>query len=306
MINSDTTGCSPAVGRLLWEQEVGSSILPTPTTLSVPDVACLNRLLPFLTNTKQVIPMPPLLRDKVALVTGAGRGIGRAISITLAGEGARIALTGRNISRLEQVKGEIARTQGQADAWPMDVSQESSVEGTVAKVIDRWGQIDILVNNAAIIHPEMPVWNTPISEWDEEMNINLRGTFLCCHFVLPHMVKQGSGVVINIGSSSGTIAEDSFGAYGATKWGVIGYTISLAKSVRQYGVKVNGLNPGWVETDMTAGTHIPSDAGPEWTQPEDIARASLFLATHAPADMTGQFINLFGANDHSGHAPGSI
>ena len=250
--------------------------------------------------------MPHLLQGKVALVTGAGRGIGRAISIILAGEGARIALTGRNISRLEQVKGEITQTQGEAKAWQMDVSRETLVEDTVAKIIDHWGQIDILVNNAAIIHPEMPVWNTPISEWDEEMSINLRGTFLCCHFVLPHMVKREEGVVINIGSSSGTIAEDLYGAYGATKWGVIGYTISLAKSVRQHGVRVNGLNPGWVETDMTASTDIPSDAGPEWTQPEDIARASLFLAAHAPADMTGQFINLFGANDHSGHAPGSI
>ena len=120
------------------------------------------------------------------------------------------------------------------------------------------------------------------------------------------MINQGDGAIINIGSSSGTIAEELYGAYGATKWGVIGYTKSLAKSVRQYGVKVNGLNPGWVETDMTAGTDIPSDAGPEWTQPEDIARASLFLVAHAPADMTGQFINLFGANDHSGHAPDSI
>ncbi|MEE3249199.1 MAG: SDR family oxidoreductase [Chloroflexota bacterium] len=250
--------------------------------------------------------MSELLRGKVALVTGAGRGIGRAIATALASEGARLALTGRNISRLEQVKGEIKRAQGQADAWQMDVSQESSVKNVVGKIIDHWGQIDILVNNAAIIHPETPVWNTPILEWDEEMNVNLRGTFLCCHFVLPHMVKREEGVVINIGSSSGTIAEDLYGAYGATKWGVIGYTISLAKSVRQHGVRVNGLNPGWVETDMTASTDIPSDAGPEWTQPEDIARASLFLAAHAPADMTGQFINLFGANDHSGHAPSYI
>ena len=250
--------------------------------------------------------MVDLLRDKVALVTGAGRGIGRAISTTLAKEGARLALTGRNISRLDQVKSEIERAQGQAVVWQMDVSQESSVGDTVEKIISDWGQIDILVNNAAIIHPKMPVWSTSISEWDEEMNVNLRGTFLCCHFVVPHMIKQGNGTVINIGSSSGTIGEELYGAYGATKWGVIGYTKSLAKSVRQYGLKVNGLNPGWVETDMTAGTDIPSDAGPEWTQPKDIARASLFLAAHAPADMTGQFINLFGANDHSGHAPNSI
>ena len=161
------------------------------------------------------------------------------------------------------------------------------------------------MNNAGISHADNPVWSTSISDWDEEMAINLRGTFLCCHYVLPQMVERGDGVVINIGSSSGTIPEDMSGAYGATKWGVIGYTTSLAKSVRPHGVRVNGLNPGWVETGMTAG-QIPSNAGPEWTQPEDIARAALFLAAHAPADMTGQFINLFGANDHSGHAPGPV
>jgi 3-oxoacyl-[acyl-carrier protein] reductase len=246
-----------------------------------------------------------LLTNKFALVTGAGGGIGRAIAMALASEGAKVALTGRNVSRLEQVMGEVQQAGGQAAVWQMDVSDESAVETTVGAILHSWGQIDILVNNAAIIHPRTPVWETPISEWDEEMAINLRGTFLCCHYVLPQMVERGQGVVINIGSSSGTIAEDLYGGYGATKWGVIGYTTSLAKSVRPHGVRVNGLNPGWVETGMTAG-QIPDDAGPEWTQPEDIARAALFLAAHAPADMTGQFINLFGANDHSGHAPGNV
>ena len=145
------------------------------------------------------------LRDKVALVTGAGRGIGRAISTTLAREGARIALTGRNMPRLNQVKSEIERAQGQADVWQMDVSKESSVRDTVEKIISDRGQIDILVNNAAIIHSQIPVWKTSISDWDEEMEVNLRGTFLCCHFVVPYMINQGSGAVINIGSSSGTI-----------------------------------------------------------------------------------------------------
>ena len=167
------------------------------------------------------------------------------------------------------------------------------------------GKTSLLHSLAGIIHPDTPVWKTSISDWDEEMTTNLRGTFLCCHYVVPHMVKRRSGVIINIGSSSGTIPEDMSGAYGATKWGVIGYTTSLAKSVRPHGVRVNGLNPGWVETGMTEGQK-PAMAGPEWTQPEDIARAAMYLAVYAPADMTGQFINLFGANDQSGHAPGVI
>ena len=249
--------------------------------------------------------MGSLIKDKVALVTGSGRGIGKAIAIAFANEGAKVALTGRNVERLEQVAAGIRVGGGLADSWRMDVSRETEVEEAVRKITERWGCIDILVNNAAIIHPETPVWRTSISQWDEEMDINLRGTFLCCHHVVPDMVKRQQGVVINIGSSSGTIPEDRYGAYGATKWGVIGYTTALAKSVRRYGVQVNGLNPGWVDTDMTGG-HKPHGAGPEWTQPEDIARAALFLAAHAPADMTGQFINLFGADDPSGSAPGPI
>lgn len=245
------------------------------------------------------------LENQVALVTGAGRGIGRAIAISMAEEGATVAVTGRNVPRLENVVGKIEAAGGRAAAWQMDVSDETNVAGSVAKIINQWGKIDILVNNAAIIHSETPVWQTPIAEWDEEMSINLRGTFLCCHYVLPQMVERHQGIVINIGSSSGTIPEDMSGAYGATKWGVIGYTTALAKSVRHHGVSVNGLNPGWVDTDMTAGS-LPADAGPEWTNPQDIARAALFLAAHAPADMTGQFINLFAANDHSGHAPSPL
>ena len=249
--------------------------------------------------------MVKLLRDKVALVTGASRGIGRAIAFAMAEEGAKVALTGRDTGRLNKVMEQIQLVGGQSNIWKMDVSSETEVEDSVNKILDLWGQIDILVNNAGIIHLDTPVWKTSISDWDKEMATNLRGTFLCCHYVVPHMVKRQSGIVINIGSSSGTIPEDMSGAYGATKWGVIGYTTSLAKSVRPHGVRVNGLNPGWVETGMTEGQK-PAIAGPEWTQPEDIARAAMFLAAYAPADMTGQFINLFGANDHSGHAPGVI
>ncbi len=245
------------------------------------------------------------LTGKVALVTGAGRGIGRAIALALAGEGATVAVTGRNVPRLEQVVGEVETAGGEAAQWQMDVSDEAQVESSVNSILERWGQIDILVNNAAIIHESVPVWEASIADWDQEMAINLRGTFLCCHFVVPSMVARGQGTVINIGSSSGTIPEYMSGAYGATKWGVIGYTTSLAKSVRPHGVRVNGLNPGWVDTDMTS-EDTPPGAGPEWTQPEDIARAAVFMATRAPADMTGQFINLFGANDASGHSPNAF
>ena len=185
------------------------------------------------------------LDGQVAVITGAGRGIGRAIALTFAQDGARIAVTGRTRESRERVSAEIVAAGGEARPFELDVTQDNEAVQAVADVLSVWGRIDILVNNAGIIHPKTPVWQATISDWDEEMSINLRGTFLCCHYVLPQMVERGEGVVINIGSSSGT-------------------------------------------------------------QPEDIARAALFLAAHAPAGMTGQFINLFGANDHSGHAPGPV
>ena len=140
--------------------------------------------------------MGNLLADKVALVTGAGRGIGRAIAIAMAGEGAKVALTGRNIQPLDQVADEIQQAGGDATSWQLDVSSENQVEDVVQKISGLWGKIDILVNNAAIIHHDTPVWSTPIEEWDEEMVINLRGTFLCCHYVLPQMVERQEGIEI--------------------------------------------------------------------------------------------------------------
>ena len=194
--------------------------------------------------------MADLLTDKVALVTGAGRGIGRAIAIALAGECAMAALTGRNTGRLEQVMGEIQLARGRGSSLADGRVERGRGSRNGPKDLRPVGRIDILVNNAGIIHSGNPVWQTSISDWDEEMAINLRGTFLCCYYVLPRMVGRKEGVVIIVGSSSGTIPEDMSGAYGATKWGVIGYTTSLVKSVRPHEVRVNGLNPGWVETCM--------------------------------------------------------
>ena len=158
--------------------------------------------------------------------------------------------------------------------------------------MEAWGQIDILVNSAGIIQYHTPVWKTTIEEWDTMMNINFRGTFLCCHAVVLHMVEQGKGVVINA-SSAARMADDDLGGYTASKWAVAGYTTSLAKSVRPHGIKVNGLNPGWVDTDMSRDFDPAGD--PEWSTPEEIANAALYLATDAPRDMTGQFIDIFGS-----------
>ncbi len=233
------------------------------------------------------------LEGQVVLVTGAGRGIGRSVAKVFAQEGARIAVTGRTPSSIEQVATEIVSAGGDALPFALDVTSEGQVTQAVDQVMNTWGHIDLLVNNAGILGLDTPVWRTTVETWDEMMSVNLRGAFLCCRSVIPHMMEAGKGIIINVVSSSARMADDEFGPYTATKWGLAGYTTSLARSVRPYGIRVNGLNPGWVDTDMARAVQAVSE--PDWSTPDDIARAALYLAADAPADMTGQFIDIFGS-----------
>ena len=233
-----------------------------------------------------------VLKDSVTLITGAGRGIGRAVALTFAGEGARVAVTGRNTERLAQVVDEIRAGGGDAEAFALDVTGEGDAARVTEQVIEKWGQIDVLVNNAGVITYHTPVWDTTVEQWDEVMNTNLRGMFLACRAVVPHMMQREKGVIINIGSSSGRVPEGDYGAYVTSKYGVVGYTASLAHSLRPYGIRVNGINPDWVDTDMARAYDPNGD--PDWITGEEIAHAALYLAAHAPKLMTGQFIDIFG------------
>lgn len=233
-----------------------------------------------------------LLGGKVALITGAGRGIGRAIALAFAGEGAHVAVTGRNVRLLDQAVSEIHGGGGSADACALDVTKPEDAEHAVQQVIETWGQIDILVNNAGVITYDTPVWATTPEQWDHVMNTNLRGMFLMCRAAIPRMMERGEGTIINIGSSSGRTPEGDYGAYVTSKYGVVGYTASLAHSLRPHGIRVNGINPGWVDTDMAREQH--PEGNPEWITVEEIAQAALYLAAHAPKAMTGQFIDIFG------------
>ena len=171
-----------------------------------------------------------LLKDNVALITGAGRGIGRAIALCLAREGARSVLTGRNTDRLALVQREIRSGGGNAEAFLLDVTREDQAASVVERVIQEWGRIDVLVNNAGIIAYDTPVWDTTMEQWDQVMNTNLRGMHLVCRAVIPYMMRRQRGVIINVGSSSGRRPDGEYGAYTASKWGVVGYTASLAHS----------------------------------------------------------------------------
>ena len=233
------------------------------------------------------------LTGRVALITGAGRGIGRAIALVFARDGARVAVTGRTKERRDRVAEEIVAGGGEALSFALDVTKADQVSDAMREVISAWGQIDILVNNAGVIIGNTPIWATTVEDWDTIMNVDLRGLFLCCHAVIPHMMERREGIIINLGSASGRRADESYGAYTAAKWGVVGYTISLARSLRPHGIRVNGINPGWVDTDMSRALNPAGD--PQWSTPEEIAQAALFLATKAPRDMTGQFIDVFGS-----------
>ena len=233
-----------------------------------------------------------LLEGDVALITGAGRGIGRAIALCFAREGARTVLTGRDMDRLQRVAQEITAAGGDASALHLDVTRDDEATRVVDEVVATWGRIDVLVNNAGVITYNTPLWATTLDQWDEVMNTNLRGMHLVSRAVVPHMMQRERGVIINIGSSSGRRPDSEYGAYATSKWGVVGYTVSLADSLRPHGVRVNGINPDWVDTDMARAYNPCGD--PEWIAPEEVAQAALYLAAQAPGAMTGQFIDLFG------------
>ena len=232
-----------------------------------------------------------LLQDKVALITGGGRGIGRAIAVCFAGEGASTVVTGRDRKRLDDAADEIRAGGGNAEARILDVKKADDAAAVVEEVIARWGRIDVLVNNSGVANYKTQVWATTMEEWDEVMNTNLRGMHALCRAVAPHMMERQQGVIINIGSSVVGQPSTDYGAYPASKWGVVGYTISLARSLRAHGIQVNGINPGGVDTDM--GRTARPEGDPSWMSGEQVAQAALYLAAQAPAAMTGQFIDLF-------------
>ena len=203
-----------------------------------------------------------------------------------------VAVGARTPEGYNRVVTEITNSRGIASGFLLDVTKNQQVADTVQQVLSAWGKIDILVNSAGIMLYDTPTWTTTVEQWDEMMAVNLRGTFLTCSAVAPHMVARRAGAIINIGSSSARAADDDSGPYTTTKWAVVGYTSSLARSLRPHGIRVNGMNPGWVDSDMTR--IVKPEGDPEWSTVEEIAAVALFLVAQAPRDMTGQFVDIFG------------
>jgi 3-oxoacyl-[acyl-carrier protein] reductase len=233
------------------------------------------------------VPAEPL-RDQVAVVTGAARGIGEAIANRLADMGAIVVLTARDQARLAQVKTAIEHHGGRASVLPCDLTDEKAVAALGEKVTKEHGRCDILVNNAGVGVLRKPLIDLPVEEWDQMMHTNLRAPYLMMRSLAPLMIAARSGHIINISSLAGKNILPEGAAYSASKWGLNGLTYSAAEELRQYNVRVSVIAPGSVNTHFGGprGTKDPS----RMIQPDDVARVVAMLVTQAPTSFISEVL----------------
>lgn len=236
------------------------------------------------------------LQKKVVLITGGSMGIGQAIAIRLAREGAKVAISGRGREALDETAAKIREAGGEVWAVEADVRYSDQVERMIDEMLAKWGRIDVLVNNAGICSPS-PFLEMTEEDWDRHMDINLKGTFLTSQRVAQEMVKRkGQGAIINMSSVNGLAAEGDQAHYNATKGGINLLTMSMALELAEYGIRVNALCPGFIETRLTNPLIENEGALREYVktipmgrvgQPEEIADTALFLASDESRYMTG-------------------
>lgn len=224
----------------------------------------------------------------IAVVTGAGRGIGRAIALELAKRGCHVALLGRTFENLANVAEEIVLTGQRAVAIPCDVANSVAVEAAVSRVHLDLGVPAVVVSNAGVVH-RAAIHTMSESEWDDVMDVNLKGLFLVTRAFLPRMLEQRRGRFVTIGSISGTLGTPRQSAYCAAKWGTIGFVKSLAEELRGTGLQAMCVMPGSVDTDMLKDSGFAPAM-----QPADVARSVAFLALDAPDAMNASCIEMFG------------
>jgi NAD(P)-dependent dehydrogenase (short-subunit alcohol dehydrogenase family) len=220
------------------------------------------------------------LAGQVAVVTGAGRGIGRAVASAFAREGALVILAARSTRELASIQREIEAAGGRALAVPTDVRQEPAVAALVTRALGEGGRLDCLVT-AAGLAAFGPVADAKTEDWDQLMAVNLRGAFLCCRAVLPAMTAQGRGTIINIGSVVTSRTLPGSGAYTAAKYGLLGFSRVLAEEVRAHGVRVGVLSAGATDTPLWDAMPQPPDRA-LMLKPELIAEAALLMAALPP------------------------
>jgi NAD(P)-dependent dehydrogenase (short-subunit alcohol dehydrogenase family) len=228
-----------------------------------------------------------ILRGKVALVTGGSRGIGRAIAAAYVQNGASVFICGRNANDIGAALREIRQTDGVIDGIAGDIGRAQDVENIVGKTVQRFGAIDVLVNNASILGPREPIANYPLAAWDEVIRINLTGLFLMTRTVLPIMLERTSGSMINVTSGVGRSGKARWGAYAVSKAGLECFTQVIADEVSQAGIRVNSVNPAATRTRMRAEAY-PTEDPQALPAAEEITRVFVYLASDASVGVTGQ------------------
>jgi 3-oxoacyl-[acyl-carrier protein] reductase len=240
------------------------------------------------------------LEGRVALITGASQGIGRACAQVMAREGATVAVAARNREKLDQLVAEIAAAGGKSAAFVMDVADEEQVKSGIKSALAQFGKIDILVNNAGITRDQL-VMRMKRADWDAVLNTNLTSAYLCIQQVIGSMLKQRWGRIINITSVFGQIGQAGQANYAASKAGLIGLTMAMAREVASRNITCNAVAPGFIETSMTAALseefkqsavkNIPLG---RVGSPEDVASVVSFLASEDASYITGHVLNVNG------------
>ena len=227
------------------------------------------------------------LVGQVAVITGAGRGIGAAIAAKIAAMGAAVVLAGRTREPLESTADAIVKAGGQAEAVVCDVMHLSSVEALAAHIDKTLGRLDILVNNAGIGGFGGPLHQLPPESWDQVQNTNLRGVYYCIRAFAPLMIRARTGHIINISSLAGKNALPNGAAYAASKWGLNGLSYSVAEELRTYNIRVSVVCPGSVDTELSP--HAGKDKT-KMLQPEDVAHTVAMLVTQAPQSFVSEIL----------------
>jgi 3-oxoacyl-[acyl-carrier protein] reductase len=244
-----------------------------------------------------------LLKNKIALITGAGRGLGKATAVAMAKEGVSVAVLSRTKSELEETATLVEKEGGKALVLPVDVSDENAVRAAVERTVSDLGAIHILVNCAAIVGPAAPVHEVDPDDWDRTLAINLNGIRQLCQEAIPHLIEGGGGRIINVTSGLAQIAMPLFGAYSVSKAGVNHMTRIMAEELRGFDIQVNGLDPGIMDTKMQEEIR---EMGPEvlgktlhaqfvsfketghLRPPEEVARLAIFLVSVHSMGITGE------------------
>ncbi len=229
----------------------------------------------------------PPLKGQVAVITGAGRGIGAAIAQQLAALGVTTALCGRTQATLEQTASTITDSGGKAEVIPCDVMVEHQLQHAAARIQSTFGRVDILVNNAGAGGPNAPLHELPPEEWDRILNTNLRGVYYAIRAFAPMMIRAQFGHIINISSLAGKNPLRNGAAYAASKWGLNGLSYSVAEELRVHKVRVSVICPGSVQTDFDP--HTGKDPN-KMLQPEDVAHAVIMLVTQAPQSFMSEIL----------------